>query len=221
MSTPPPRPRAPDAAGVTPAERILQHLKLHGPQSAAQIGAALSISGEAARQQLVRLEAQALVQARAQAHGVGRPTRVWRLAAAGHARFPDGHGALATQLIESVRVLFGDEGVERLIATREAEARAAYALRLQGCVTLAQRVAALAEARSAEGYMCSWREESGGAFLLIENHCPICAAARACQGFCRSELALFEAVLGPDAQVQRVEHLQSGGLRCTYRISAA
>src|SRR5690606_39682805 len=102
-----------------------------------------------------------------------------------------------------------------------AEARAAYARRLEGCVTLAQRVAVLAEARSAEGYMCSWREEDAGAFLLIENHCPICAAARACQGFCRSELALFEAVLGPGVDVRRIEHLQSGGLRCTYRISAA
>ncbi|GAA5233825.1 transcriptional regulator [Verticiella sediminum] len=208
-------------AAATPADRILEHLKLHGPQSAAQLGEALSISGEAARQQLVRLGGMSLVQARSRANGVGRPTRVWRLTPSGHARFPDAHGVLAGQLLESARQLFGEAGVERLISARESEARTAYQQALQGCPDLASRVAALAGIRSAEGYMCSWRALDEHTFLLIENHCPICTAARACQGFCRSELALFEAVLGPGVRVRRLEHLQSGGERCTYRISAS
>jgi predicted ArsR family transcriptional regulator len=54
----------------------------------------------------------------------------------------------------------------------------------------------------------------------VENHCPICAAARACQGFCRSELALFEMLLAP-ARVVRVEHLLEGARRCAYRITPA
>jgi predicted ArsR family transcriptional regulator len=54
--------------------------------------------------------------------------------------------------------------------------------------------------------------------LLVENHCPICAAARACQNFCRSELDVFRRVLGPDVQVERVEHQLAGARRCAYRI---
>ena len=34
-------------------------------------------------------------------------------------------------------------------------------------------------------------------WLLVENHCPICAAAQVCQGLCDGELALFKAALGP------------------------
>lgn len=36
-------------------------------------------------------------------------------------------------------------------------------------------------------------------FLLIENHCPICAAATACQTFCHSALAGFHNALDPAA----------------------
>jgi hypothetical protein len=50
---------------------------------------------------------------------------------------------------------------------------------------------------------------SDGTYIIAENICPICAAATACQGFCRSELALFERLLAP-AQVERSEHLLAG-----------
>jgi predicted ArsR family transcriptional regulator len=61
--------------------------------------------------------------------------------------------------------------------------------------------------------------QGDGRFLLIENHCPICAAAKTCQGFCRSELELFQAAFGADMSVTRQEHLLSGGRRCVYRIA--
>jgi predicted ArsR family transcriptional regulator len=59
-----------------------------------------------------------------------------------------------------------------------------------------------------------------GSWILAENHCPICAAARNCQGFCRSELSVFRAVLGPEVTVERVEHILAGARRCAYRIAA-
>lgn len=53
--------------------------------------------------------------------------------------------------------------------------------------------------------------------MLVENHCPICAAATACAGFCRSELETFRAVLS--AEVERSEHILAGARRCAYRIT--
>jgi predicted ArsR family transcriptional regulator len=60
--------------------------------------------------------------------------------------------------------------------------------------------------------------EEDGVFTLVENHCPICAAASACKGLCDRELSVFERVLGPDCTVERVEHLLSGARRCAYQI---
>ena len=58
----------------------------------------------------------------------------------------------------------------------------------------------------------------GDGLVLVEHHCPICTAATACPGFCRSELELFRDTLGPDVTVERTAHLLAGDVRCAYLI---
>ncbi|MGH7865744.1 MAG: hypothetical protein ACREQB_12195, partial [Candidatus Binataceae bacterium] len=70
-----------------------------------------------------------------------------------------------------------------------------------------------------QGYMAECSRRADGAYLLIENHCPICAAARSCQGLCRDELALFRAALGAGVEVERIEHILAGARRCAYLIA--
>jgi len=193
-------------------------LKMHGKLTAANLGEKLGTTGEAARQQLARLAKDGLTVATSEPSGVGRPTRIWKLTAAGHARFPDTHAALTVQILESVRSLLGEAALDRIISKREDETRAQYKAAMAGKSGLKERVAALADLRSAEGYMAGWQETDDGGVLLVENHCPICAAATSCQDFCRAELGVFRDVLGPDASVERAEHLVNGGRRCSYVI---
>jgi predicted ArsR family transcriptional regulator len=56
-------------------------------------------------------------------------------------------------------------------------------------------------------------------FLFVENHCPICAAARACSGLCRSELEVFRGALGDGVTVERTDHILAGARRCAYRVT--
>ena len=200
------------------ADRFLVLLKTRGPQTATDLGKATGVTGEAARQQLVRLAADGLVLATAEPRGVGRPSQVWSLTDAGNARFPDAHGQLTAQLIRSIRTQLGEAVLDRLIDSRSAESRSAYSAALEGSADLGERVARLAEARTREGYMAESRAEGEG-YVLVENHCPICVAATTCQGFCRAELDTFRSVLGPDASVERTEHIVQGDRRCAYRIS--
>src|SRR5262249_14646382 len=200
------------------ADRFLVLLKTRGPQTAADLGKAAGVTPEAARQQLVRLAADGLVVATAEPRGVGRPAQVWGLTEAGNSRFPDGHAQLTAQLIGSIREQLGEAVLDRLIESRSVESRAAYAEALAGSADLGERVARLAEARTREGYMAESRAEGEG-YLLVENHCPICVAATACQGVLRTELDTFRDVLGPDVSVERTEHIIAGDRRCVYRIS--
>ncbi|WP_316359724.1 metalloregulator ArsR/SmtB family transcription factor [Devosia sp.] len=202
----------------SPAERVLMALKMHGALSSAAVGAKLGTSGEAARQQLARLAEEGLVVASSEARGVGRPTQSWSLTPSAQARFPDTHAALTVQLLGIISTSLGDAALDTIISSREAETRAVYQTALAARANLRDKVAALADLRSAEGYMADWREEADGSFVLVENHCPICAAAVACQGFCRAELDVFRAVLGSGAEVERTEHIVAGGRRCSYAI---
>jgi predicted ArsR family transcriptional regulator len=203
-----------------PAERILMALKMQGSLSAAVLGQRLGTTSEAVRQQLLRLAEEGLVEARSQSTGVGRPTQLWSLTPAAQARFPDTHAALTVQLLDIIRTRLGDAALESVIAAREADTRAAYDAAVASAPDLATRVAALADLRTEEGYMAAWTAEPDGSLLLVENHCPICAAAIACQGFCRAELDVFRSVLGPGVSVERVDHIVSGGRRCSYTIKA-
>jgi predicted ArsR family transcriptional regulator len=85
--------------------------------------------------------------------------------------------------------------------------------------SLEARVNALAKIRAEQGYMAEAARQRDGSFLLIENHCPICAAATACQGLCREELMLFSTVLGDEVNVERTDHILAGARRCAYRIT--
>jgi predicted ArsR family transcriptional regulator len=208
-SPPPPRPTA---------ERLLLFLKTRGPLTTADLGAALEVTGEAARQQLVKLADDGLVESTARPRGVGRPAQVWRLTGKGHARFPDTHAELTVHLLGAIRSELGEAALDRLIAARAAESLAAYAAALKGAATLGERVARLAEARTREGYMAEC-QRAGDGFLLVENHCPICAAASACQGFCRAECDVFQQALGKDVTVERTEHIVRGDRRCAYRVA--
>ena len=194
--------------------RILHLLKTKGPQTASQLARRLEITAMAVRQHLDKLDE--LVAYEEERGQVGRPKRVWRVNDQTH--FPDSHGELAVGMLAAMRKAFGEEGLERLVAERTKAQIRDYKRRMPPG-PLQKRVAALARIRSNEGYMAEWSKRSDGAFMLIENHCPICAAAEFCQGLCAGEKHLFSAVLGPGITIERTEHILSGDRRCAYRIA--
>jgi predicted ArsR family transcriptional regulator len=181
----------------------------------------LGITAMAVRQHLYRLSARAMVDYRDERRPVGRPARLWRLTDRAASKFPDSHAELTLEMIRAIRQTFGEAGLDRLLAERTRIQARAYreSIRRSGGQTLEARVRALAAIRRSQGYMAEYARRADGAFVLRENHCPICAAARTCQGLCREELSLFQTVLGPQTIVERVDHLLAGASRCAYLIS--
>jgi predicted ArsR family transcriptional regulator len=200
------------------ADQILLELKTRGPAKTRELAARTGITRQAMRAQLERLAADQLVEHATTPGGIGRPRQIWSLTAKGHGRFPDTHAQMTVELIEAVRGEFGEAGLARLVGRREQAMAAQYRQALSGAGSLEERVAKLVGIRSAEGYMAEVSRGEAGTWVIAENHCPICAAASVCQGFCRSELALFAALLAP-ARVERVEHLLAGSRRCAYVVT--
>ncbi|PCJ68448.1 MAG: transcriptional regulator [Rhodobiaceae bacterium] len=211
-----PRPRG---AGRRRAA-IREIIKNHGPQDAASMAAELGVDPMAVRQHLYAMQEEGLVTFEEKAEGRGRPTKYWKLTRAADTYFPDAHGELAVSLLTEMGKVFGDEGLEKLLAGRTAQQLKDYKARLKGLTTLKGRVSALAALRTQEGYMavCEPAAIGEGAYLLIENHCPVCSAAAACQGLCKYELELFQGALGKEVTVSRTDHILAGARRCAYTI---
>ncbi len=201
-------------------DRVLHQLKAKGPQSAGDLARRLGVTATAVRQHLAELEADELVEYENERRGVGRPARIWRLAAKSQEHFPDSHGELTVGLLQAMRQAFGENGLAKLVEARTNAQVKTYRARIPAKAPLEKRVAALAAIRKEEGYMAEWRKARDGTLTLIENHCPICAAAQECQGLCAGELRLFRTALGRGVSVERTEHLLEGARRCVYRITA-
>ena len=152
---------------------------------------------------------------------LGRPAKYWRLTQDADRLFPDGYAELNVALNTAVTDTFGAQGMDRLLQARLAGQKKDYAARIDQSASLAKRVQQLARVRTEEGYMAEVVPEGRAAFLLVENHCPICAAATAWQGFCSTEIDLFKAALGPAVSIERTEHILSGDRRWAYRIKTA
>jgi predicted ArsR family transcriptional regulator len=206
----------------TAKQRVLEHLKRSDGATVAEIAEALDITEAAVRQHLDALVERGLVERRSRprAHaGRGRTPSEWVLTPRAASQFADRHGQLTVELLDAIRDALGADGLDRVIDSRAEQQLEAYraVVPAAGTASLERRVRALARQRTAEGYMADVHRDGEGV-VLVEHHCPICTAATACPGFCRSELELFRATLGPDVTIERTAHILAGDVRCAYLI---
>ncbi|UII26990.1 transcriptional regulator [Fulvivirga maritima] len=197
--------------------QIMIYLKLNGAQPSNVMAKHLKITNEGTRLHLVKLIEQGLVKSEQQTKGVGRPTSIYEITEQGSDLFPDTHADLTVQLLHTIKDELGDEALNKLIAAREKDFSARYSNAINEEGSLESKLETLVNMRTDEGYMATW-DKDGNEYLLVENHCPICSAAKECQGFCGAELNNFKKVFGPDVEVERSEHIVKGDRRCAYKI---
>ena len=129
---------------------------------------------------------------RSRRSGVGRPARIWHLTGAASGQVPrqprragGRHAGRPAQGVRPRRARATDrrayEGAGEALPRADSRQAPRWA----------RRSPRLAAVRRDEGYMAESSRKSDGSLLLIENHCPICEAAQACQGLCAGELNLF------------------------------
>jgi len=213
--------------------QILHLLKTQGAQTATSLAEQLQVSPMAVRQHLQALQAEQWVTYQEERRPLGRPVKLWQLTERSLQLFPDSHADLMTDLLLSVEALFGTEGLEKLLADRLRRQLQTYATKLPETTPnaiaeptwrewiaqggIAEPVQHLAKLRTQGGYMAEV-VQADDAWLLVEKHCLICAAARTCQKLCGSELEMFRMLLAPGVLVERVEHIMQGERRRSYRI---
>lgn len=199
-------------------EKALGILKKLGPKSVSDLADRMSVTAEGARFHLQKLEQDGMVKSESAAGGRGRPKQIWSLTEKGHSRFPDRHADLTKNLIHMMRETLGEDAVNQVIDKHQQKMQERYSKETAGTGTLKERLSLLADIRTREGYMAEVNTENGY-FLFIENHCPICSAAKICQEFCRAELQTFQSILGEGIRIERTDHIVAGGRRCAYKIS--
>ena len=91
---------------------------------------------------------------------------------------------------------------------------------MEGLASLEARIARPAELRSSEGYMADWQRDEDGRYILCRKPLSGLRRSGAPPGalpFGTADLSL----LGPQAIVERTDHILAGARRCAYRVTPA
>ncbi|UTW57540.1 transcriptional regulator [Kordiimonas sp. SCSIO 12603] len=199
-------------------ETILKELKIKGKARADELSEPLNLTAMAVRQHLYQLQEEGAVECISVASGRGRPAKYWRLTEKSNVYFQDAHRDLSLDLISGIRDVLGGDALLQLLDHRSTKQEKTYKEAMAEADDLSEKLVALAKARSSEGYMADVTTEDGD-LLFIENHCPICEAAKSCSGICSQELQLFQKLFEDEAFVERSEHIVAGARRCAYKVS--
>jgi DeoR family suf operon transcriptional repressor len=201
-----------------PATRraLLEALKRQGEARADELAEALAITVSAVRQHLAALQAEGFVTHREVRSGPGRPRHEYRLSERGDELFPRRYASIVTDLL--VEAEAEDPAmIERMFARRRDRRVARAKERLAG-KSFAERVAELTRVLDEDGYLAEVMPQDDGSFRIVEHNCAILAVATQYGAACGTELEFIRTVL-PDARVERVAHLLSGGHVCAYEVS--
>ncbi len=199
---------------------------VRGPLSAAALADVLGLTAAAVRRHLDGLVAEGLVglwEAPARPRGRGRPPRLYVVTDAGHAALATGYDDIASAALRYLCEVAGEPAVRGFADGRVSVLESRYRPMVEAAGDdVARRVAALAEALSADGYAASTREVHAGTvpvgIQLCQGHCPVQHVARDFPQLCEAETEAFSRLLG--VHVQRLATLAHGEHVCTTHIPA-
>jgi len=193
---------------------VLLQLKQAHRLTAKELASKLGVSLNAVRHQLKQLEAEALVEYERQHRGVGAPTFAYRLSPAGQSLFPRRYESTLTELLDYVVRREGRAAAVAVLESRYHALTSRIQEELAGA-TPSERMAAVAQLLSDDGYMAEGTASSSSG-TLIEHNCAIQAVAERFPEICAAEARFLAAALG--AEVDRREHILSGCSACEYRV---
>ncbi len=196
-------------------ERILQTLLGNPRSTITDLADAVGINAISVRHHLTSLQAESLVAAEEERHGVGRPRLVYFLTETGLERFPTRYLRLTNRLLDQIKESLPAPVVNKLfteiaIDMASSVKREAHSMNIEERLDLVQKL--LAE----EGFTVQW-EKQGSQYHIHEISCPYYHVGQSHPEVCSVDQTLISTVL--EIPAEKIQCLLRGDTHCTYVIS--
>ncbi len=195
-------------------DRILQTLLNHPSSSINELADSVGINAISVRHHLTNLQADGLVAAEEERHGVGRPRLVYELTEKGLEHFPTRYLDLTNRLLEQVKENLSTQTVTKLFSDIAKNLAADYAVRVEN-LPMAEKLDVVKTLLAQEGFIVEW-EEKDGQYLIHEITCPYYHIGQSHPEVCSVDQTLISTVLS--IPVEKMECMLSGDRHCTYVI---
>jgi predicted ArsR family transcriptional regulator len=178
----------------------------------------VGISPISMRHHIARLEADGLVKADEERHGVGRPRMVYFLTESGIERFPTRYVRLTLRLLEQLKETMPPAIVNNLFI--QMAKGLAYDLGAQAVLLnlpIEERLNKMRDFLAIEGFTINW-ERQGDQYLIREVNCPYFHIGQSHPEVCAVDQTLISTALAIPAE--KVKCILSGDKICTYVVTS-
>ncbi len=201
--------------------RVARLILENGPITAFALSSRLGLTPAAIRRHLDALLTDQMIEARKArvygSRGRGRPAKVFAITDAGRSAFEHAYDDLASSALRFLARTGGPQAVAEFAREQIADLEWRYRPTVEAAPT-SERVQALAEALTADGYAASADiAPAGGGQQLCQHHCPVAHVAVEFPQLCEAETEAFGRLLG--TPVQRLATIAHGDGICTTHVT--
>lgn len=197
-------------------DQILQVLRTRPRRTINELALEVGINPISVRHHIANLEADNLVTAEEERHGVGRPRQVFSLTEAGTEMFPTRYVRLTVRLLEQLKESMPASMVGELFAqiAQDMAKDIASDSQVQN-MTIEERLELVKMVLRKEGFEVEW-EQQGSEYHIQEISCPYYHVGQNHPEVCAVDQIFISTILS--TPVEKVKCILNGDAHCTYVI---
>jgi predicted ArsR family transcriptional regulator len=198
-------------------DRILHTLLKKPGSTINELAESVGINPISVRHHLTNLQAEGLVNAEEQRHGVGRPRLIYFLTEHGMEKFPTRYLRLTSRLLDQLKSTLPEPIVSKLFAEMATSLADEYSEQMQG-LNMEERLELISELLAEEGFTVEW-EKINDQYRIHEITCPYLQIGQSHPEVCTVDQTLISKMLAVPAE--KVQCILDGNAHCTYVVQPA
>lgn len=195
-------------------EKVLYTLVKNPRSTIVEIAKSVGINAISVRHHLTNLQANGLVSAEEERHGVGRPRFVYYLTESGQEKFPKRYFRLTNHLIRQIRKILSDEDFKKVFRNMADDLTKEYQPVIIN-LDFEERLDLLKNVMASEGYEIQW-EKINNVYEIHETTCPFYQIGKEHPEICLFDQSLIANLLSvSEEDISRTQHRDN---HCSFRI---
>lgn len=196
-------------------EKVLEALSSRPRSTISNVAQYVGINEISVRHHLTRLQADGLVIAEEERHGVGRPHLVYLLTENGMEHFPTGYIRLTGNLLNHLKQSLSQEKLNDMFVTMAEKLASEYKDDLYG-LNMDQKLDLLTQVMAKEGFDIQW-QRIGDQYEIREISCPFHQIGKQHPEVCLFDLSLIANILS--IPVEKIQTRRTSDTLCSFLIN--
>ncbi|MHB8807886.1 MAG: helix-turn-helix transcriptional regulator [Anaerolineaceae bacterium] len=201
----------------TTREKVLMTIKLHPKSTIIEIADQVDINAISVRHHLTNLQAEGLIMAEEERHGIGRPRLVYSLTDRGMENFPSRYFHLVNSLMDQIKETLPEKDVNSIFHNMAEKLTSDYEPMLAK-MSMEERLELLKTILNNEGFDVEW-EQQGQQCCIKEISCPYFKIGDNHPEVCLFDKSIISNIL--DIPINKISHQDREEDLCTYTIDLA